>query len=650
MAPSQLRPLSTTVVGPTAAARPATTARVNSNPGSKPILYRYNCHTCKVHFPDDSSLSAHIFGCHRPFRFGPDAAEKNSQCSSTQSSGGGGLGQGRPELPQPCTQPRCACPHFIFVAEPVTIGRGGGADDDGNSVASLDGAAGSSMAGKDPDDFNGAEEIKVSVSSGKGDREMNKRFNKGKNSLRRKVRHEGADRDLKVLRAYEDADEILFGQKRFEELKDDDGGEDIDDRTKRRNKSRPVTAEGHKALRLSAVEEKERIDLWKEESGIRNLQDEREKEAKDLAAAIDMLIADTLSEIKSKEQQKKEALLEMRKQNRLRFDDIVDDVAFDHLQEVEERRREAERKRLGAKQTRALASDLWDDIVDEFAYDHLQEVAEREEEHKRKILGRAQQQRLAAIRADDAIDQVVMDFLQENAEREAEANRKALGRKQQRELRAMEMDDIVDGMVMDHLQENAERQEESNRKALGRKQQRELHAMAMDDIVDGLVMEHLQENAERQEESNRKALGREQQRKLHAMAMDDIVDEMVVGHMQENAERQQESNRKALRRKQEREPHAVEMDDAIDGIVMDHIQGIAERDEEHKRLHAGRESSRKITKAPAETTNEELKPTNPAVVEPSTKKRRRERNPKQDEYDAMVDEMVRLQEAKKARF
>ncbi|KAL0636353.1 hypothetical protein Q9L58_004700 [Maublancomyces gigas] len=562
---------------------------------------------------------------HKPFQLHEDIAEKfgylklsDDSDTTSKPTVFGTLSRHKLRSSElgPCKRTNCACPRFKFTP-PQGIITSAVADLD--LFTSLDGAAGSTLHGHRADEGDDPENITLSYDKPlpdimpEGDEEpyvrppdssdeeevkwqkgfpqkppricedrieMRKRFGKGKNKkIKRTMRREenipnsekysrpiSKPAERRVLDAYAAADEKLFGQKRFEELEDD------------------------------IVVQQEAVANWQEEIGMKAVLDDDPREAADqLSQDIDFFIRDVLSEVRTQAERAEQERRDKIYNNKLTFEDTLEDVVIDHELSLAEQDQERFRKTAGKEQNKKLRDLKTEDTVDDIAMDHNQEVVEKQEEHHRKVVGRIQNKELAGIRTGDMVDSLAMDHLQEVHEKEQEHHRKTVGIIQNRKLTGIKMDDAVDNVAMDHLQGVHEEEQEHHRKTVGIIQNRKLTAIKMDDAVDSVTMDHLQEVYEEEQEHHRKTTGRTQNKKLTGIRASDMVDSLAMDHLQEVHEKEQEHHRKTVGIIQNRGLAGIKMDDAVDNVTMDHLQEVYEEEQEHHRKTIGRTQNKQLT-------------------------------------------------------
>jgi len=623
------------------------------------IIYRYNCHTCKVHFPSSSNHSDHYLAFHRPLRcaYLPYPPSSSRYTMSQQPDVLTEVASDRPLEPiLHCVEPGCACPHFEFSSDAHSSQAVLGAK------PNLDGAAGSTLAGEEPDDDFDVEptEVKLVQKSEKDERSMRKRFNKGKFGLKQKLRDEAAGRDLEFFRAYEAADRNLFGQERFEEL-GDKASTGLDPK---QSVADEAAGEENKAKLLSPEEEKARLDSWKREVGLKDLQKEKKRQDEELENAIDSLIFDTVFDLEEKEQERKRELKARKENSRLHFEDIVEDIALDHEQKIAEKERQDLRKTFGKEMTRALGRERDEDMVDEIAFDRLQDIAERSQEHNRKREGKRQERDLNRDKFDETVDNASLDHFQALEERSQEHLRRSSGIRETRGLEAQHWEDLTEMNILDYFQEIGEGEREMERGALGRKQNRRLAREKTENEIEEAVVDHLQEVAERNEEYRRRRDGRRQTGSIARNLMD-----TAVGNAIDNLPRGSGKLKElgvgisALS-----EAEKADTEKRSEAFLM-RFQGQADV--------PGTGGGRFATQTAQEQTRRAVSPTGYPVfhsprkrrcdgeeapaqgehsIEGSTsvteslgaaRRRKRPKNSKQIEYDAMVDEMVKKFEASK---
>lgn len=551
-------------------------------------------------------LEQHVFTslAHKPFQLHEDIAEKlgylklsDDSDTTSKPTVFGTLSRRRFRARElgPCKRTNCACPRFKFTPSQCIVTS---TIADLDLFTSLDGAAGSTLHGHRADEDDDPENITLSYDKPlpdimpEGDEEpyvpppdssdeeevkwqkrfpenpsrifedqieMRKRFRKGKNkrAMRREENISNSEKypspiskpaERRVLDAYAAADEKLFGQKRFEELGDD----------------------------MEA--QREAVANWQEEIGMKtDLDDDPKKAADQLSQDIDLFIRDVLSEVSKRAEQAEQEHRDKIYNNKLLFEDALEDVAIDHELNLAEQDQERFRKTAGNKQNKKLRDLKSEDIVDDIAMDHNQEVGEKEEEHHRKAIGRTQNKELAGIRTSDMVDSLAMDHLQEVHEKEQEHYRKTIGRLQNRQLTNIKMDDTVDNATMDYLQEVYEKEQEHHRKTIGRTQSKKIAGIRAGDIVDSLAIDHLQEVCEKEEEHHRKTIGRIQNKQLIGIKMDDTVDILVINHAQEIDQKEQEYRRKSASRLRNRELAN------IDNLATGHPHEVSEKVQEDHR-------------------------------------------------------------------
>lgn len=451
----------------------------------------------------------------------------------------------------PCTKPNCTCPQFEFApskhtpAEPTTGFR---------SFASLDGAAGSTLYAHAPEGSEDPQDVTLSFepplptidpediepyvrppdsddedmvpseapAAGTGRTrekqnqfEIKKRFAKGKTRKARRQaqreakshRNQAYEHIIPVIEAYVAADEKLFGQKRFEEVDD--------------TKNDQPTA----------------LANWQQEVGMTNYADEDKKAADQLVKDIENLIQDVLSEIRMETEEEYRSKASSRHQNKLFFEDTLEDVAIDHEFRIADQGQEKLRKDIGKKQIKELREMKMGDIVDDIAMGHIQGVGEREEEHRRKTFGKIQSKELTSIKMDDIVDDLAMDHVQEIGEKEQEYYRRGVSRAQNRKLTDIKMLDHVDDFAMEHLQEVSERAQEHHRNIFGMKETKKFAEGREADLVDCIMMDHKQEVGKKEQEQRRKAFGMTQTKKLKPADRKgvDLTDPIVLDLTQRSA-------------------------------------------------------------------------------------------------------------------
>ena len=625
------------------------------------IVYRYNCHTCKVHFSSSSNHGDHHFAFHRPLNYAylpyppPSSRYTTSQQSDVLAEV---VSNDSLELILHCVEPNCACPHFEFSSDAhssETCTRGG-------AGPNLDGAAGSTLAGEELDEDLDIEptEVKLVTKSGNDEHSMRKRFNKGKFGLKQKLRDEAAGRDLEFFRAYEAADRNLFGQERFEEL-----GDKASTGPDPKQSVTDEAAGEEKAKLLPLEEEKARLDSWKREVGLKDLQKEKKKQDEELQNAIDLLIFDTVFDLEEKEQERKRELKARKENSRLHFEDIIEDIALDHEQKIAENERQDLRKTLGKRMTRALGRERDEDMVDDIAFDHLQDVAERSQEHDRRREGKRQERDRNRIKFDETVDNAALDHLQALEERSQEDLRRSLGIRETRELAAQHWEDFAETNILDYFQEIGEEQREMERGALGRKQNRRLARVKAENEIDEAVMDHLQEVAECNEEYRRRRDGRHQTRSIARNSVD-----AAVGNVADNLPWRPEKP-KGLRVgiSELSETEKADTEKRSEAFLM-RFQGQADipaTGGKHSAIQTSQERTRKavsptnaypVFTSPRKRKYEDEEALaqrehpmegSASVTESSgaTRRRKRPKSSKQVEYDAMMDEMVKKFEASK---
>jgi len=626
------------------------------------IVYRYNCHTCKVHFSSSSNHGDHHLAFHRPLNsaYLPYPPPSSRYTTNQQHDVFAEIVSRDPlELILHCVEPNCTCPHFEFSSDTHSsevCSRGG-------AGPNLDGAAGSTLAGEELDDDLGIEptEVKLVPKSGNDEHSMRKRFNKGKFGLKQKLRDEAAGRDLEFFRAYEAADRNLFGQERFEELGDKAStGPDP---------KQSVTDEAaggeDMAKLLLPEEEKARLDSWKREVGLKDLQKEKKKQDEELQNAIDLLIFDTVFDLEEKDQERKRELKARKESSRLHFEDIIEDIALDHEQKIVENERQDLRKTLGKRTTRALGRERDEDMVDEIAFDHLQDVAERSQEHNRRREGKRQERDRNRIKFDETVDNAALDHLQALEERSQEHLRRSLGIRETRELAAQHWEEFAEMNILDYFQEIGEGEREMERGALGRKQNRRLARVKAENEIEEAVVDHLQEVAERNEEYRRRRDGRRQTRSIARNSVDAAVENAV--HNFPRGPEKPKGLRVGISDLSESEKADTEK--RSEAFLM-RFQGQADipgTGGEHSAIQTSQERTRKAVSSTnaypcfpsppkrkyedeeALAQREHSMEGSASVTESSgaTRRRKRPKSSKQVEYDAMVDEMVKKFEASK---
>jgi len=625
------------------------------------IVYRYNCYTCKVHFSSSSKHCDHYLAFHRPLRCAYLPYPPLSTMSQQPDVFTEVVSDHPLEPILHCVKPVCACPHFEFPSDAhssETCAKSG-------AMPNLDGAAGSTLTGEEPDDedFDDIKptEVKLVSKSGEDERSMRKRFNKGKFGLKQKLRDEAAGRDLEFFRAYEAADRNLFGQERFEEL-GDKANTGLDPKQSVKDEA---AGEENKEGLLSSEEEKARLDSWKREVGLKDLQKEKRRQDQELQDAIDSLIFDTVFDLEERDQERKRGLKARKENSRLHFENIIEDIALDHEQKIAENERQDFRKTLGKKMTRALGRERDGDMVDEIAFDHLQDVAERSKEHDRRREGKRQERDRNKVKFDDTVDNASLDHFQALEERSQENLRRSLGMKETRGLAARHWEDLAETNVLDYFQEISEGEREMERGALGRKQNRRLARAKAENEIDEAVLDHLQEVAERNEEYRRRRDGRRQTGSINRSLID-----TAVGNSVDNLPRGPEKlNELRVGISALSEIEKADTEKRSEAFLM-RFQGQADV--------SGTCGERFATQTAQGQTREAASPTNvypvfhsprkrkcdgeealaqgehsiggsASVTESSgvTRRRKRPKNSKQVEYDAMVDEMVKKFEASK---
>ncbi|RPA90120.1 hypothetical protein L873DRAFT_1848956 [Choiromyces venosus 120613-1] len=638
------------------------TAGGTSKKGSARIVYRYNCHTCNVHFSSCSDLGDHHLAFHRPLNctYLPNSPPTPS-CTTGQETNlfPDIVSYDTVEPVLHCLELGCSCPRFEFSSAPHSSEACTGSARKPN----LDGPPGDTFSGGESDgDFDiETTEIKLVPMSGKDQHSMKKRFNKGKFGLKQKLRDEAAGRDLEFFKAYEAADRNIFGQQRFEELEDKtDAG------------LAPKLAAGdeppgkkHKVKPLSSEKEKARLDSWKREVGLRDLQKEKKEQDKELQDAIESLIFDTGFDLAEREREKKRELKARKENSKLYFEDIIEDIALDHEQKVAESESQDLRKTLGKKMIQSLGRQRDEDMADEIAFDHLQGAAERSQEHKRRGEGKKQERHLNRINFDETVDNAALDHLQIVEERDQEHLRRTVGARETRTLAARHWEDVAETGALDYLQEIDEREREMGRGAIGREQNRRLARMATEDGIEEAVMGHLQGVTERAEEYTRHQDGRRQTRTIARDLVDTTIEDTI-----NNLQRKPKKPR-AMGAGFSDLPETRESDDAKrSAAFLMRFQGQAS--------FTGTDGDHPVTQAPQEHARKAASPTNvypvfqspgkrrwedeEALAQPeqtmegpssvtgssgTTRRTKRPKNSKQLEYDAMVDEMVKKFEVSK---
>ncbi|KAG0635198.1 hypothetical protein HOY80DRAFT_1094528 [Tuber brumale] len=624
------------------------------------IVYRYNCHTCKVHFSSSSKHGDHHLAFHRPLTctYLPSPPSFSRYTMSQQPDVFAEIVSNDPLKPiLHCIEIGCACPRFEFSSDEQSSE----ACTKRGAKPNLDGAAGSTLTGEELDEDFEIEptEVKLVAKSGKDEHSMKKRFNKGKFGLKQKLRDEAAGRDLEFFRAYEAADRDIFGQERFEELEDKsdarpDPKQGVRDEAKgEKNKVKP----------LSPEEEKARLDSWKHEVGLKDLQKEKRKQDEELQNAIDSLIFDTIFDLEEKEQERKRELKARKENSRIHFDDIIEDIALDHEQKVAESERQDLRRTLGKKMTQAFGRERDEDMMDEIAFDHLQGVAEKSQEQDRKREGKRQERDRNRTTFDETVDNAALDHLQALEERTQERFRRALGVRETRGLAAQHWEGAAETDILDYFQDIGEGEREMERGALGRKQTRRLARVKAENEIEEAVVGHLQEVAERAEEYTRR---RDERRQTGSIAMGSVgaaiggaignlplgsenLKELRVGNSTlsetEKADTEKRSEAFLLRfQGQTGIPGA-----SRDRFATQTVQGQARKSLTNVNPVLHSSGKRKCADEEALAQPEYAMEGSASVTESSgvTRRRKRPKNSKQMEYDAMVDEMVKKFEASK---
>ncbi|KAG0137486.1 hypothetical protein HOY82DRAFT_649170 [Tuber indicum] len=625
------------------------------------IVYRYNCHTCKVHFSSGAKHGDHHLASHRPFNctYLPSPPSSSRYTMRQQLDVFAEIDSRDPlKSILHCIETGCTCPRFEFSSDDHSSQ----ACTKGGAKPNLDGAAGSTLAGEELDeDFDiDPTEVKLVQKSGKDEHSMRKRFNKGKFGLKQKLRDEAAGRDLEFFRAYEAADRNIFGQERFEELEDKaearpDSGQGVRDQAERKR---------DKAGPLSPEEEKARLDCWKRGVGLKDLQKEKRKQDEELQNAIDSLIFDTIFDLEEKEQERKRELKARKVNSRLHFEDIIEDIALDHEQNIAEGERQDLRKTLGKKITHALGRERDEDMVDEIAFDHLQGVAERLQEQNRTRKGKRQERDRNRIMFDEAVDNAALDHLQALEERAQEHFRKAKGIRETRGLAAQHWEDAAETNILDYFQELGEGEREMEREALGRKQTRRLTRMKAEKEIGEAMVDHLQEVAEHTEEYTRRQDGRRQTRSV-AIGSVGTAGGGAIGNLPLESEKLKELRVGNSALSEAEKADTAKRSEAF-LLRFQGQTGIPDA----SRDHLATQTSQGQTRKPSSPTNvnpvfhspgkrrfvdEEALAQSKHVREGSasvtesgvTRRRKRPKNSKQMEYDAMVDEMVKKFEASK---
>ncbi|PWW72150.1 hypothetical protein C7212DRAFT_366748 [Tuber magnatum] len=613
------------------------------------IVYRYTCHTCKVHFSSSANLGDHHLAFHRPL----NCTYLPNPPSSTRYATRQKLGSLEPILH--CVETGCACPRFEFFSD----GHSSEACIESGARQDLDGVAGSTLTGEELDDDFEIEptEVKLVQKSGKEEHSMRKRFNKGRFGLKQKLRDEAAGRDLEFFRAYEAADRNIFGRERFEELEDRaEAGPDT-----KQGVRDEADVEENAVKPLSPEEERARLDSWKHEVGLKDLQKEKEKQDEELQNAIDSLIFDTIFELEERDRERKRESKARRENSRLHFEDMIEDMALEHEQRIAENERQDLRKTLGKKMTQALGRERDEDMVDEVAFGHLQDVAETLQEHSRRREGKKQERDRNRIKFEETVDNAALDHLQELEERGQEHSRRALGIRETRGLAAQHWEDVAEEGILDYFQEKGEAEREMERGALGRKQNRRLARMEAENDIEEVVADHFREVAGHTKECTRRRDGSRQTRSIARDSLDTEVKNAIsslprrpglrVGNSALSGTEKADAEKRSevfLKRFQ------AQAD--IPSTAGSHFA--TQTAQEPARRAASPTNAYPVFCSPGKHKREDEEVLDQpdhsvegsaCVTESSraTRRRKRPKNSKQMEYDAMVDEMVKKFEASK---